>query len=86
MPTYMIAGYDRRTQGGQTWQKERMIIPGAIWDMGRKENKPGVKGKELDSCGQGNNMCSTVWGVAVPYLAPLALPIAPTDFQELAFR
>lgn len=81
---YMIAGYDRRTQDGQTWQKKRMIIPGVIWDMGRKENKPRVKGKELDSCGQGNIICTLiVWGVTVPYLLAEIPPGVTSNFQEL---
>lgn len=29
---------------GQTWQKRIVITPDAIWDMGRKENKPGSNG------------------------------------------
>lgn len=34
--------------------------------MGRKENKPGVKGKELDSCGKQYVLYG--FGVAVPCL------------------
>lgn len=41
MPTYMIAGYDRRAHDGQTWQKkenDHPPAPSGTW-VGKKTNQ-----------------------------------------------